>query len=632
MGATVRFYSVMITSALFAIACGETGRRPIGGSSPGQSASKDGSTNSRLDGDTVPTGADGGPPPDAGTNVPPLGDGGLPPPRDSGTTLPPQPDSGTNTPPRDSGTNTPPADAGTGPTGTVNVGAVCSSAAQCAPGAGGSCISGTASWWTDPFVDGYCTLSGCGMANPCPGNSSCIIVDQAQNTTCLADCTTHTDCRSDYYCHAVGVCLPGARPPPGTGTSPVGGPCMVDGDCAGAGATCLAETGAMGPTGFVGGYCTIFSCDTSPCPGNSTCYTVNSAGDTACLADCQSRAQCRGTPYACHSPGACLPACDATSCDPGEVCGPAGLCITQACTPGSCGTGLICDMASGQCVADTGTPPPGPIPTCNSPSWQCQPGNNCNQLTTFQPRQGPGYDDYEINQEGSSQYRSYLARDAVLLHKYAAAEVNCLAANWPVGNGAPIGLGDMSEANGDIPGTAIGQPGHPMGTHVNGRDMDLGYYQLTGTNNYLRAICEHRINGADQYHCVGPPTNVDVWRTALYIGKLHDSPRLRVIGVDGQVGLQIESALTQLCARGWLNNDACSANTRSVTWEVTDTGRGWFAFHHHHFHVSISAGANVAPLPPVHERCLLRSCAPAVHGHHNESLQSIDYELPHFIR
>ena len=49
----------------------------------------------------------------------------------------------------------------------------------------------------------------------------------------------------------------------------------------------------------------------------------------------------------------------------------------------------------------------------------------------------------------------------------------------------------------------------------------------------------------------------------------------------------VQSALTQLCADGWLSGEACGSS-HQITWEATDTGRGWYHFHHHHFHISVS--------------------------------------------
>lgn len=508
----------------------------------------------------------------------------------------------------------PPQDAGSTSI-EAPIGGACSAPADCS-GEGAACFSGTPTWWDAPFSGGYCTLPGCGGG--CPSGSTCVQVTGG-DTFCAADCQSDGQCRSGYGCYQPGVCMPEATAQPGA--SPVGGACATGADCAGSTSSCVPETGANGPTGFTGGYCTIFDCSAqNPCPSGSTCYQVASDGGTACLANCTQRSHCRGSDYACHQPGACLPACTATSCGNGQVCGPDGLCVSAPCTPTSCGNGLVCDQASGQCVVNIGTPPAGPIPDCSGvATWQCSGTSTyCGELLPFLPENGPGYTNYPLNGEtASNQYRSYLRRDVTMLVKYAAARVACLSANWTVGNGHPIGLGDMSEANGAIPGTSVGSPGHPAGTHVNGRDIDIAYHQLTGANNHLRAVCPHTTNGQDQYHCTGAPNNLDVWRTALFIASFHASPNLRVIGVDGRIGPLVESAITQLCAGGWVNNGACSS--LKMTYEVTDTGRGWFRFHHHHLHVSVSAGSNFAPIDPSRE-CLTPSCDGAEHDllHHDD--------------
>ena len=164
----------------------------------------------------------------------------------------------------------------------------------------------------------------------------------------------------------------------------------------------------------------------------------------------------------------------------------------------------------------------------------------------------------------------------------------CLGRAWRFGNGGALGLGDMSERDGAIPGTSTGRPGHPEGTHVNGHDMDIAYFQTGTADNRLRSVCPHTTGGSDAYHCTGEPVNLDPWRTALFLGLMHDSPNLRVIGVDGRVGPLVDSAMTQLCTAGYLRGTACRSSSRSITWETTDMGRGWYRFHHHHFHISIS--------------------------------------------
>lgn len=295
-------------------------------------------------------------------------------------------------------------------------------------------------------------------------------------------------------------------------------------------------------------------------------FVVNDAGN-ACVRECTTDPDCGGGGLVCID----------------------NSCRTPPCTPGSCDAGFLC-ADSGDCVIDIGTPPPGPVPSCEAgagsvPDWRCTSG--CADLVPFDPDMGPGYWDYPLNGEtASDQYRSYVRRDMMMLVKYATAMVACQAASWTAGNGGPLGLGDMSEADGSIPGTREGSPGHPAGTHVNGHDMDIAYYQTGTADNRLRSVCDHVSGGRDQYHCTGEPTLLDPWRTALFLGHLHATPNLRVIGVDGRVGPPVESALTQLCGAGWVSGTACTANR--ITYEVTDGGAGWYRFHHHHLHVSVS--------------------------------------------
>jgi hypothetical protein len=116
--------------------------------------------------------------------------------------------------------------------------------------------------------------------------------------------------------------------------------------------------------------------------------------------------------------------------------------------------------------------------------------------------------------------------------------------------------------------------------------MDIAYYQTGTEDNRLRPVCEHESDGADQYHCVGEPTLLDPWRTALFIAHMHASPNLRIIGVDGRVGPIVESAVTQLCGEGWLEGEACDG--LQLAYETEDGGAGWYYFHHHHLHISVS--------------------------------------------
>jgi hypothetical protein len=270
-----------------------------------------------------------------------------------------------------------------------------------------------------------------------------------------------------------------------------------------------------------------------------------------------------------------------------------GAVVPDTADPGPSDTGTASPRDTGTAIEeDTATKPetiadaaPDSGSGCTLPPRDCT-GTDCGDLVPFEPVLGVGYDNYPINGETTTnQYRSYCRRDLMMLVKYAAAYVDCKAKGWP-GNGAPIGLGDMSEKSGAIPGTSIGSPAHPSGSHTNGYDMDIGYYQTEGTNNYLRAVCPHTSGGYDVYHCTGAPTILDVKRTALFLGAFLTSDRTRIIGVDGKIGPLVVPALQTLCDDGVLPKLACDRKNM-IAYETTDTGRGWYKFHHHHFHVSL---------------------------------------------
>jgi len=162
-----------------------------------------------------------------------------------------------------------------------------------------------------------------------------------------------------------------------------------------------------------------------------------------------------------------------------------------------------------------------------------------------------------------------------------------------VGHGAPIGLIDMSERDGSIPGTSEGAPGHPPGTHTDGYDIDVAYFQDGSEDNAPRSVCAHHVDGRDAYHCVDDPHLLDPWRTALFVGALAEHGKVRLVGVDGRVGPRVESAMATLCAEGWIDPVACFEFP--LAWEEEDRGRGLYLFHHHHMHVSFWDAAYGAP-------------------------------------
>jgi len=203
----------------------------------------------------------------------------------------------------------------------------------------------------------------------------------------------------------------------------------------------------------------------------------------------------------------------------------------------------------------------------------------CDELVWFAPSRGPGYEDVPLDDEVAlPDSTSYLRRDLMMAIKYAAAKVA------HVTGGHPLALGDASDRNGATPGTAYGQPRHPRNTHVAGRDIDLGYYQLGTPDNHLRPICPHVVDGTEQWHCTAPPIRLDARRTALFIGFLFESTHVRVVGVDGAAAEPILRALHRECAAGTIASDACARV--HLGYETADTGKFWFFGHHNHMHVS----------------------------------------------
>jgi hypothetical protein len=218
---------------------------------------------------------------------------------------------------------------------------------------------------------------------------------------------------------------------------------------------------------------------------------------------------------------------------------------------------------------------------CELPPRDCDgPGSYCGELVWFSPPRGPGYEDDTIKGEISlPESTSYARRDLMMLIKYSAAKVACET------GARPLALGDMSDRNGATPGTAFGMPHHPLGSHEDGLDIDVGYYQRGTPDNRIRAICPHELDGADHRHCVAPPRTLDAERTALFIGALFESPRVRIVGIDGAAAPPVRTAITRLCRSQRITPAAC-ARIR-LGYETADTGRFWYLGHHNHMHVSL---------------------------------------------
>lgn len=208
------------------------------------------------------------------------------------------------------------------------------------------------------------------------------------------------------------------------------------------------------------------------------------------------------------------------------------------------------------------------------------------QLQLVSPVSNAWYTDFPLQGETwENQCYSYFQARFIYPFKYAAAKVHLLAGSWSNGNGAPLGLGYGSEVDGDIPGTDVGGAFYPTGTHENGTDFDVAYYQTAADNNF-RTVCPCSNAGVPAYHCTEPPDRLDARRTALFIAALAEHTNLRIIGVDGQIGIILTNTLRQLESEGIisLSNRLCTLG--KLAFEVSDTGLGWFLYHNTRMYVS----------------------------------------------
>lgn len=207
----------------------------------------------------------------------------------------------------------------------------------------------------------------------------------------------------------------------------------------------------------------------------------------------------------------------------------------------------------------------------------------CNRI--LQAPQAVSDDDgYLVSHEA---HYSNLRREVLYLVRYAARATR---ERWP--DEPPIGLLDMSERDGSTPGTMVGQLRHPEGTHVEGNDIDIAYYQ-NGEDNLGRPVCPH-----DNYFCTGEAEDLDARRTAFFVARLFESRLVRVIGMDPVIAEDVQDAAERLYDDGEIDEDV-----RSMFYSLIAYGDGW-PFHQHHMHLSWEwEGGHERALAP--EGCLV---------------------------
>ena len=381
----------------------------------------------------------------------------------------------------------------------------------------------------------------------------------------------------------------GGPPPP---ASPPGSACSCDVECAG---------NAANPGVCVFGVCMTIASEacsaggsTAECPAGSRCWGLSSEDVMLCWPDCDSFS-CAGT---CDSDGSCAPD-DSTSCDSscGSLCGgstgpgpcspsePAGTCATadDVCVDGACVAACSPSHPSGYCAPGTTCTSGACRSTSGCPSWECTSG--CTALIAM-----PGSHDRLSAQARADGYYiatearyAFLRRDLTLVIRHAACQV---AARYP--GTQPIGLSDLSQADGLTPGTDVGGPRHPTSTH-HGDDFDLAYYQTDGTNN-PQIICgdgsDTNSNGYpgrynDGYFCTTEANIIDWPREAYWFAMLASTPLVRVFGIDETLPDDFRRELGALLSAGAITR--AQHDRASVLGYGADGG---WPFHHHHSHMS----------------------------------------------
>jgi hypothetical protein len=496
---------------------------------------------------------------------------------------------------------------------------------------------------------GFCTPE-CGDTKPCPtlpkgatcafqlegGKTVCGFLCSADNPICPPDLTCVADPNGDYYCST--------DDPTQCGNSKIeageecegqnfgGQTCEALGFTGGSlkcSASCKLDSSGCTGTPAGGGFGTVCGQGIATCQPNLTCLLVNMAGEKKgyCSPKCAAGVACPTSPagsecVAIDDAGNqfCVFFCDSGSCPNGLTCTTLDsgqkICSTDA--PPVCGNNKIegAEECDGTALNNMGCTSFGYASgtlkctackydqsacqgqsTCNLPPLNCTAGNAaCSKLEQFAPSQGDGY------LVGHPLEWSWLRHDTAMIIKYAAAAVACL-----MPGSLPVHTFDMSMKDGTIPKSdAYGKPcytasatcqeRHPTGTHVYGVDIDMSYYQTQGMQN-PGPVCPHTTGGVDQYHCVAPPTILDTPRTTLFIGKALESTRIRVIGVDGQIGPLVVAEAKKLAAQGLISSTALSRFNK-LAYETTNQGMGWYQFHHHHFHMSTTNAAYSTPAMP----------------------------------
>jgi hypothetical protein len=181
-------------------------------------------------------------------------------------------------------------------------------------------------------------------------------------------------------------------------------------------------------------------------------------------------------------------------------------------------------------------------------------------------------------------------RELLMLVRYAMHETQIRHAGTKA-----LGVGDISERNGAIPGTDNGLPRHPAGTHMQGTDVDIAYFHTLAAGgqapfNDIRAICDANGGSHDELSCDPSAASthiVDLPRQVSFLAKLLVSDRIRVVGVDEVIGPLL---LAEADAQFEVNQITEAEHNAFGTKLAFNPAAGWVRLFQY-MHVSFNSGA-----------------------------------------
>lgn len=154
-----------------------------------------------------------------------------------------------------------------------------------------------------------------------------------------------------------------------------------------------------------------------------------------------------------------------------------------------------------------------------------------------------------------------------------------VAAAAEVTAAGPVGLGDLSQADGKIPGTDVSQPRHPAPSHQDGFSADVAYFRTGGDNLGTHPAC----STPDYRFCSGPH-DLDLSRNVAFMLALCREPRISQILVDPLMKADLLQQAAQAQSAGLADAEAVK--------KLQSVLMSGIPYHTDHFHIAVFRQCN----------------------------------------